>query len=1349
MILQVHRPIQIVVDADDLYTKNRCQCNEDRETSIKTYLVNKLIFTDNEFEKSDSRLIVNNLSILSNTPYDSIEAQNKYSCNSHSEIQNYISFKVNDLDHNVDRMTFVKEDNNCVELINAKTSSLSDEFSGTESMEYIHYSDNDKSLKEKENWYTNLITITQDMPNEKHSDTKKDDAILESISSYNEAESSDKSEVYVITGNDTLSAVICLEEGLADDDSWVEELDRDDFPRDESSDNEENSFMEHEEDVRRFNRCEIDFTLHTIVEESGEESENENDHDRINPTELEKYFVFEIGGSESNAHNQDNDLDSVSESSSILSENLELMKSQETLKNEEDPSDLASSRLEKYFLSGFMGFNKRDSDGSVGSDSEGKHSPEQRRKKLVRARGTNRHNSLDNLNEEQQVGSLSQSENSSSDNECIEENTSFDKNDGQFDTVKRTKKKKRSLVMSSIDQLENSENLTVENKNTETEKTDGPIIGSQKAGDVSISNDLNVAKELNNTNMVDLPHEKNKPIKNILTSSPNDSLSRKDSFNNWSSDEETNLMMSKMRTFFKSMIANQRKNASPIIKNRNKPPQLVYFESELTRLMKTVPGLRDDQVKEIVEYLSSEDTWSDSYDSSDYTSSDLEVGTKNNPFQENISIDHCKVPDISQNGMKKDSDLVYHCLMSSFQRMDMTGTTSDSSVSRSSPPLMNKVMQHIGTRLVALMHEVSEGSTNTSKVGRYHRRMQPKLPTICTTTEEEDDSIEECSPLPRSKSYDPLLEESRQETSDNERFSWRGSFESALMTGSDSRTRLPSTGENSASALALAAAKRRSAGDLLFKSCNSSREQLDRVRSCGSIGGGIEDKIWSMRHARKRRSSVPDGASNSGESADGENDSDEDEDENQEKTTENLGKSTTLPRTLHTSNTTMTNSLPRLSSTMSPTPSIYKGNNSHQFTVKSARYRPPGYNCRTSAGNFATLCAPPRREYNRRRQPQQLITPSSVSVSTIGFGDDCSVSSDISERTGILDNESEKSHSRISTVSVTRSDSMASVYSGAGEGRYGVVPVRGEVEFSLQYNYKAGDVEIHVKRCSDLAPVDVKRNRSDPYVKVYLLPDKSKSGKRKTRVKKHTLNPIFDEVLKYHVSLEELKSRTLWLSVWHSDIFGRNDFLGEVHVPLENKVFDDLLPKCYILRERSEIPDSVSTLKGELIVALKFVLPSENKLKRKSSKETGSLQVLIKEAKNLTAIKSNGTSDPFCKSYLLPNKGRSCKQKTPVLKRTCHPIWNHTFIYNNVTLDEMSQRCLELTIWDHDRLASNEFLGGVRLSLGTGLCNNKSVDWMDSNNREVALWQRMIDHPNFWVESSLILRPSLDVRNKN
>lgn len=85
---------------------------------------------------------------------------------------------------------------------------------------------------------------------------------------------------------------------------------------------------------------------------------------------------------------------------------------------------------------------------------------------------------------------------------------------------------------------------------------------------------------------------------------------------------------------------------------------------------------------------------------------------------------------------------------------------------------------------------------------------------------------------------------------------------------------------------------------------------------------------------------------------------------------------------------------------------------------------------------------------------------------------------------------------------------------------------------------------------------------------MYLLPDKSKSGKRKTKVKKHTINPVFEETLSFNLSLEELKTRTLWLTVWHSDMFGRNDFLGEVMMPLEDKVFDDPAPVWYALQER-------------------------------------------------------------------------------------------------------------------------------------------------------------------------------------
>lgn len=69
---------------------------------------------------------------------------------------------------------------------------------------------------------------------------------------------------------------------------------------------------------------------------------------------------------------------------------------------------------------------------------------------------------------------------------------------------------------------------------------------------------------------------------------------------------------------------------------------------------------------------------------------------------------------------------------------------------------------------------------------------------------------------------------------------------------------------------------------------------------------------------------------------------------------------------------------------------------------------------------------------------------------------------------------------------------------------------------------------------------------------------------------KHTLIPILEETLKLHMPLSSLESRTLWLTVWHSDMFGRNDFLGEVSISLAGKVFDNPQPQWYLLQERSE-----------------------------------------------------------------------------------------------------------------------------------------------------------------------------------
>lgn len=65
-----------------------------------------------------------------------------------------------------------------------------------------------------------------------------------------------------------------------------------------------------------------------------------------------------------------------------------------------------------------------------------------------------------------------------------------------------------------------------------------------------------------------------------------------------------------------------------------------------------------------------------------------------------------------------------------------------------------------------------------------------------------------------------------------------------------------------------------------------------------------------------------------------------------------------------------------------------------------------------------------------------------------------------------------------------RSESMTSVYSAAGGGRYGAVSVTGEVNFGLSYDLQQGVLNVLIREAKNLAAVDEKRNRSDPYVKV-------------------------------------------------------------------------------------------------------------------------------------------------------------------------------------------------------------------------------------------------------------------------
>ncbi|KAJ8978321.1 hypothetical protein NQ317_015935 [Molorchus minor] len=850
--------------------------------------------------------------------------------------------------------------------------------------------------------------------------------------------------VTVITGGETLSA---FEEGLADDDSWVENLsnDEDEFATNSPTDDSSSGGR--------------DFTLHTIVEESCEESEVEQSITRRKGKtcfcyRLGKILLFGLGDGTTPPINSNRE-DAFSETSSIYSEGMDSLGGPEETQQQNDhsdPAELASSRLEKYFLSGFMGFTaeRRDSDGSVGSDSEGRPSPEQRRKRLVRARGTGRSHSssLDNLdnagNDQATETQINSEDSSSSDSDTYDEVNSFEKSDGQFDTVKRKKGKKQKNSASPAEEIKSLETTheVDETENTSDEDEDGHKTPQPEYIPCSCDDLL---KEQRDNTTPELPANKSEvktELENIIeekkseeritqqSTPPATSLTRKDSFNNWSSDEETNLMMCKMRQFFKTMIANSQCNnsskpttpnlnarmspkpvPSPRAKNRCKPPQLVYFENELTRLMKTVPGIRDDQVREIVEYLSSEDTWSDSYDSSDYTSSDLEGASTKSALQQQIS-DSCKqiinkfdtsvddegdegdggIVDDSH-GLNKETAFVYQKLVASFEKIATGDNEEDkvpvSTTPHSSPPLIAKVMHHIGSRLVALMHEVSSGeshASNSPKTKHYHRRLQHKISSASSTTTEDDypdnnvqDTFggfdEKMTPynlLPRSRSHDLLVGETRtlnqssgqvsditeeREASDCERFSWRGSFESALLA-TDSRNKLSLIGGE----------------DRHPRRRWPSRPNVDRVRSCGSIGGAnSEDKLWVTTATRpnRRRSSVPDASCGSGGSADG-----EDEDEE-------IETRSTLPRSLQSGPAT-TNSLPRLP-TNTPASTMQKSQSMYHFlpqNVKSARYRPPGFSKLTTIPKRAVSAPGLQPSHQRRgRRSQQQNVPNDI----IGF----------------------------------------------------------------------------------------------------------------------------------------------------------------------------------------------------------------------------------------------------------------------------------------------------------------------------------------------------------------------------
>uniref|UniRef100_W5MWV4 Synaptotagmin 6 n=1 Tax=Lepisosteus oculatus TaxID=7918 RepID=W5MWV4_LEPOC len=102
----------------------------------------------------------------------------------------------------------------------------------------------------------------------------------------------------------------------------------------------------------------------------------------------------------------------------------------------------------------------------------------------------------------------------------------------------------------------------------------------------------------------------------------------------------------------------------------------------------------------------------------------------------------------------------------------------------------------------------------------------------------------------------------------------------------------------------------------------------------------------------------------------------------------------------------------------------------------------------------------------------------------------------------------------------------------------------GEIMFSLCYLPTAGRLTLTVIKCRNLKAMDITGYSADPYVKVSLICDGRRLKKKKTTIKKNTLNPTYNEAIIFDIPPESMDQVSLLISVMDYDRVGHNEIIG-------------------------------------------------------------------------------------------------------------------------------------------------------------------------------------------------------------
>ncbi|XP_035578724.1 synaptotagmin-7 isoform X6 [Callorhinus ursinus] len=265
----------------------------------------------------------------------------------------------------------------------------------------------------------------------------------------------------------------------------------------------------------------------------------------------------------------------------------------------------------------------------------------------------------------------------------------------------------------------------------------------------------------------------------------------------------------------------------------------------------------------------------------------------------------------------------------------------------------------------------------------------------------------------------------------------------------------------------------------------------------------------------------------------------------------------------------------------------------------------------------------------------------------------------------------------------------------------------GRIQFSVGYNFQESTLTVKIMKAQELPAKDFS-GTSDPFVKIYLLPDKK--HKLETKVKRKNLNPHWNETFLFEgFPYEKVVQRILYLQVLDYDRFSRNDPIGEVSIPL-NKV--DLTQMQTFWKDLKPCSDG-SGSRGELLLSLCYN-PSAN-----------SIIVNIIKARNLKAMDIGGTSDPYVKVWLMYKDKRVEKKKTVTMKRNLNPIFNESFAFD-IPTEKLRETTIIITVMDKDKLSRNDVIGKIYLSWKSGPGEVKHWKDMIARPRQpVAQWHQL------------------------